>query len=227
MNLFQRMALGMAAAQDDTPPAEGCLILLAKLDGYEAVWRRLRFPARYTLYQLHLAMQAVTLFNNSHLFQFSDNAQNLYVDKPLYDTGFDLFAPGRGSKFLAAKTPAGSVLRKRGAKIRYVYDMGDSWTFTIKAEKATPIPEGEAPIITCLAGEKSGPVEDCGGVYGYLNILKALAKPEPDDDDRQLLEWLGEHDPEHFDLEKANRGLARIKAPRPARSDGREALRRG
>ena len=217
MNLAQ-MLRNFAAAADSTPDATGYLILLVKMNGYEVVWRRLRFPAQFSLRELHLTMQAVTLFGNYHLYQFVGRNRNIYSGKAPGGVNFGGFGFDRGSSHSAAKTPAGSVLRKKGDKLRYEYDFGDCWTFTINVEKLAPIPDGETPHVTCLGGEKAGPVEDCGGIPGYMNLLKVLDKSDPDDQDMELLNWLGDgYDPDRFDMEKANRALARIKAPRPAK----------
>jgi hypothetical protein len=58
----------------------------------------------------------------------------------------------------------------------------------------------------CLAGARACPPEDCGGVPGYYDALKALqgaSTPEQ----KSLREWLGNYDREHFDLEAINRRL--------------------
>ena len=49
-------------------------------------------------------------------------------------------------------------------------------------------------------------MEDCGGVSGYEQVLEAL-KPKPNEDQEELLKWLGGYDPEDFDLTSINRKL--------------------
>jgi hypothetical protein len=51
-----------------------------------------------------------------------------------------------------------------------------------------------------IAGKRACPPEDCGGPWGYENLLEALADPKhPDHDD--LKEWVGgDFDPEHFEV---------------------------
>jgi hypothetical protein len=69
----------------------------------------------------------------------------------------------------------------------------------------------------CTAGRRACPPEDCGGVWGYRDLLEILAHPgHPDHPDR--LEWLGlgaaaELDPARFDLGEVSAalsGLARV-----------------
>jgi len=61
-------------------------------------------------------------------------------------------------------------------------------------------------VPVCLAGERACPPEDCGGVGGYDHVLYALRNP----DEPKLAEfrqWIGEFDPEAFDLERTNSNL--------------------
>ena len=59
----------------------------------------------------------------------------------------------------------------------------------------------------CLAGERSGPPEDCGGPWGYMDLLDVLDDPN-DPEYEERVEWIGEDfDPELFDIEKINKRL--------------------
>lgn len=72
-----------------------------------------------------------------------------------------------------------------------------------------PAPDASYPV--CLAGKRACPPEDSGGIWGYDDLLAALADPnDPEHDD--MLDWLGGTlDPEAFDLEAVNRRLARMR----------------
>lgn len=63
------------------------------------------------------------------------------------------------------------------------------------------------PYPACVAGKRAWPPEDCGGPWGYQDLLDILATPDhPERAER--LEWLGaEHDPEAFNVEEANSAL--------------------
>ena len=74
-------------------------------------------------------------------------------------------------------------------------------------EKILPIdPERSYPL--CLKGRRACPPEDCGGPWGYANLLDALRDPEhPEHED--MMEWVGERlDSDTFDVDEANRYLA-------------------
>lgn len=192
------------------PPPDPKLarVLLIQMHGWEDMWRRLAVPGDFSLYDLHLAIQAVTLFDDGHLHQFTDKRRKChYLSVELAD---DFGRLDHECK-LETETPVGAVLAKRGDKLVYDYDFGDSWRFNIKVEKVLPAGGGDAERIVCLGGEKAGPIEDCGGLPGFAEILRLLKKSRPGKADKEMLEWIGDdYDPDRFDPEAANRELAKI-----------------
>jgi hypothetical protein len=62
----------------------------------------------------------------------------------------------------------------------------------------------------CLAGKRHRPPEDCGGVSGYREFLRAIRNPAHKEH-AAMLEWGGgSFDPEAFDLALVNRALVGI-----------------
>jgi len=60
----------------------------------------------------------------------------------------------------------------------------------------------------CLKGARSCPPEDCGGIWGYANLLKILQDPTHKEYE-EWKTWLPEDfDPERCDLEEINSGLS-------------------
>jgi hypothetical protein len=68
----------------------------------------------------------------------------------------------------------------------------------------------------CTAGERAGPPEDCGGVYGYYDLVEAISDPDHERHE-EMLDWIGEYDPEAFSLEEINRALPRFQRRKAAR----------
>jgi hypothetical protein len=61
-----------------------------------------------------------------------------------------------------------------------------------------------------VAGEQACPPEDCGGIWGYGDMLEKLAGA-PCEERSELIEWLGyEFDPQHFDLHEINKNLKHL-----------------
>jgi hypothetical protein len=51
----------------------------------------------------------------------------------------------------------------------------------------------------CLEGSRACPPEDVGGLWGYAEVLEAIADPKHERHG-ELLKWIGgEFDPEEFD----------------------------
>jgi len=92
----------------------------------------------------------------------------------------------------------------------YEYDFGDSWEHLIVCEKVFPFDE-KKQLVCCISGLKKCPPEDCGGIPGYYNILDVLKKKRKNEDDNELLEWLGDYNPDDFDLDKTNKRLSCFK----------------
>jgi hypothetical protein len=100
------------------------------------------------------------------------------------------------------------------AKARYTYDFGDDWEHDIVVEKVL-VPEPGVVYPVCSAGKRSGPPEDCGGPFGYMNLVKTLQDPNSEEHDG-MLEWVGGgFDPEAFSVDDANRSLKPLQRRRP------------
>lgn len=56
----------------------------------------------------------------------------------------------------------------------------------------------------CLDGKRNGPPEDCGGVWGYADLLEILKQPKHKEY-KSYIEWLGgKFDPEYFNIDRVN-----------------------
>ena len=100
-----------------------------------------------------------------------------------------------------------SVLSWPKAKAVYTYDFGDNWEHDIAVEKVLT-PEAGSAYPICTAGKRNGPPEDCGGVWGYKNLVEILSDPNQEDPN-EMREWAGENfDPEAFSVGEVNQGLA-------------------
>jgi hypothetical protein len=70
----------------------------------------------------------------------------------------------------------------------------------------------ERPL--CLGGKRHRPPEDCGGMPGYREFIRAIRDPRHEEHE-SMLEWVGgRFDPEGFDLAAVNRGLVALSLAR-------------
>jgi len=90
----------------------------------------------------------------------------------------------------------------------YEYDFGDSWKHTILLENISPILDHEM-LPLCTEGERNGPPDDCGGVYGYESLLEILAdKSHEEYEDTKA--WVGKgFNPEKCNILSINKKLMR------------------
>ncbi|HSH43702.1 MAG TPA: plasmid pRiA4b ORF-3 family protein, partial [Arenicellales bacterium] len=95
-------------------------------------------------------------------------------------------------------------------KMIYIYDFGDDWTHEIKL-----VDQDDKPVKhpVCLAGKGKAPPEDCGGIWGYYNMVEIVNDPD-NEEYEDMREWMGldegeEWDVNEFDPERVNRFFAR------------------
>jgi hypothetical protein len=98
------------------------------------------------------------------------------------------------------KVKLSQLLRKAKDKLKYEYDFGDGWEHELLLE-AIVAPDPQAQYPRLLAGARACPPEDCGGVWGYAEMVEAMKNPEHPQHD-EFLEWLEEDgfDPDDVDL---------------------------
>ncbi len=88
----------------------------------------------------------------------------------------------------------------------YEYDFGDSWEHTVLVEKVLPREAGAA-YPRCIKGKRACPPEDCGGIWGYAELLETLADPDSPEYE-EMSEWVDDDfDPDLFDIEAINHRL--------------------
>jgi Plasmid pRiA4b ORF-3-like protein/Domain of unknown function (DUF1841) len=177
-------------------------VKISLLGARPPIWRRLRLPATTTLGQLHDVIQTAFGWMDSHLHSFEAEGRN--YSRP--DFGLDEF----GDPFAdEAQARLGDVVPAVGGRLRYTYDFGDGWEHDLVVEEI--LPPDSVPHAVCVAGRRAGPPEDCGGVWGYAELLDILADPgHPEHAER--LDWLGyRYDPAAFDKDAINRALTDIR----------------
>lgn len=149
------------------------------------VWRRFDTYPTVTLSQLHYYIQGVMGWELAHLFSFHGELGHLEINK----------------SYTLAK------ISRIGDTLSYLYDFGDNWEHLVTIEKEMKIVAGVV-YPRCVAWRNACPPEDCGGVWGYADLLRTLAGKR-NARRRELIEWLGSSfDPKHFELEEANERLA-------------------
>jgi len=163
------------------------------------IWRQVSVPANYTLAGLHFVIQAVMGWEDDHLHLF-------VIDGERYGVPDD--ASGGRPIAEEANVRLSHVLLE-GHTFLYAYDFGDDWRHEIDVVKVS---DAIAPL-ACLDGKRACPPEDSGGPYAYADLVEAVQNPKSADPD--YLDWIGDFDPEEFDLELANKRLKALSKNNP------------
>ena len=91
----------------------------------------------------------------------------------------------------------GDILHRPGMKMDWEYDLGDSWHHDIVVMSVTSA-DSETTLPRCVDGTGACPPEDCGGPWGYTDLLHALNTPTHPRHG-EAADLLGaSFDPEHF-----------------------------
>lgn len=175
--------------------------LKVTLDDVEPqVLRRIEVPLSISLDRLHLTLQAALGWTNSHLYEIRARKMGWGLPVPGWNDG-----PQD-----ARKASLLTVLADTGVKtLHYLYDFGDGWEHTIKLERVID-PEPNALYPRLIESSGRCPPEDCGGPWGYGELLEALADPRHERH-AELRDWIGEDfDPHHLDVEARTGSVAAL-----------------
>jgi len=160
------------------------------------IWRRILIEDNIRLDALHRVLNATMGWCDCHLWSFETGWESYGPKDPNWDDDF----------IDAKKHKLNQLLSEEGQKIQYVYDFGDDWRHLLTLEKILPKEKGQK-YPQCIKGKGNCPPEDCGGIWGFAELLKVIKdKKHPEHDD--MMEWLDEeYDPQYFDLEEINQRL--------------------
>lgn len=167
----QRFRVVGGQAPATAPPATPSVLQLkVTLKGTKPpIWRRVLVDASSTLDQVHEVIQAAFGWWNYHLYEFEFGRARYGIPDPDDDFGF---GPPAGDARTARLDHVAGV----GSSFNYTYDFGDNWEHKVTVEKVVDA-SAVASLPACTDGRRAGPPEDCGGVWGYEELLAILANP--------------------------------------------------
>ena len=181
------------------------VIRITLLGSKPPIWRRIAIPADMKLSKLHDVVQIVMGWHDCHMHEFLTPDGTRYgAPDPEFGLAMDVDALDE------RKVRLRNVVQQPKDRFRYDYDFGDDWEHGLELQKIVP-PDPDARYPVCLAGKRACPPEDCGGIWGYMDLIEALRDPKHERRE-ELTEWIGgEFDPEAFDLDGINALLRRVR----------------
>jgi hypothetical protein len=185
----------MATKKSATHPTQTVYQVKITLKGIRPpIWRRVQVLSSTTLQQLHLIVQEAMGWDNYHMHSWTIAGIDYGQSQPDFnvrsENAIKLNQVVQGEKF----------------KFSYVYDFGDSWEHEILVEKELPC-STDTKYPVCITGKRACPPEDCGGSWGYAELLEIIAdSSHPEYEER--MEWVGESfNPDVFNINEVNKRL--------------------
>jgi hypothetical protein len=183
------------------------------------IWRRLELPLDLSMARVSDVIVAAFGWSNSHLHEFKVGERRIgrpdpddvrlplrLLNSPFVTAGADLVG-------LFARPPLedetgvdlAAALAGNVRTLSYTYDFGDDWQHLLTVE-AILAAESGLSYPRCTAGRRACPPEDCGGIWGYEQLLAALADPSQQGY-AELRESYPFFDPREFDLAAADQAV--------------------
>jgi hypothetical protein len=161
--------------------------------------------------ELHFIIQEVMGWNNSHLYRF-EVGDMMIAPKDPYGCGDLDFGNTKDDR----KVKVGKVFAKVGSKANYEYDFGDGWEHKIECVGRSESSTTEV-LPRVISGKNACPPDDCGGPYGYMELVSVLKDPQHKYHDERK-EWVQrvtgakDFNPKTYSVDNANEKLKRMYA---------------
>ncbi len=166
------------------------------------IWRAFQVTDDYRLDRFHQVIQIVMGWQNSHLHEFRFGKRQI----GMLDDWSCEYAPNLEDE---TKIFLRDFNLEEKDVFTYEYDFGDSWKHVLYVESAF---SGKKSDPVCSEGSLACPPEDCGGVWGYSDLLTVLKDPTHPEYDG-FINWLPDgFDPYHFSVETVNTELKKFGA---------------
>ena len=170
------------------------------------IWRELKVPSNISLALLAKFLIHAMGWGDYHLHQFRTkdilykSPDELEEIKRMYGD----FGNSRRNRNEEEHTLA-EVLPAKGDRMVFEYDFGDSWMHDVWVKGIREYAPGEPHEVLLVKGQGACPPEDCGGVWGYEDLLMIRSKKRKSREEKERLEWYAmdarDFDPDEYDLE--------------------------
>lgn len=170
------------------------------------IWRRFLLRTISTFAQLNTAIQESFGWTNSHLWEFRLPTFHGRPIAGLVTVEEEADRPVPDARHV--KLSEYFTGKRVTEWCEFVYDFGDDWVHDVKLIRV--ISDKATFGRRLLDGGRACPPEDCGGTGGYERMVEFLRSGKDVWDDAEgLAAWLGDWDPDRFDLETARAAFDR------------------
>lgn len=153
------------------------------------IWREVKVPSNITMELFAFVIMDAMGWENEHLHLFRDK-DILYKNRVQIaeETHMPFFinrnAPRSGEDYSIA-----DVFTEKGKRIKFEYDFGDSWEHDVWLKGINEYMPDNQPGFYVVGGKGACPPEDCGGVWGYSDLLMLNKKQRKTSDEKERLAW--------------------------------------
>ena len=187
--------------------------LYAELDDYKPkMWRVFEIDSKITLAKLGYILMTLFEMKAEHLFAYKMIPYELVEVRAEFISEDNCFDEN-DIVFDVTTVRVNDLITERTKNIKFMYDFGDGWEFTIKLDeiqRGVEVSLKDYPRV--VDGEGFGIIEDCGGTDG-LEML-ALAFKTRGDGYEEYAEWLGVDDLDLTAFDKNDINFRLKKLPR-------------
>ncbi|MEW1976384.1 plasmid pRiA4b ORF-3 family protein [Microbacterium profundi] len=150
------------------------------------IWRTFEIEGSARLRMLHLALQTIMGWRESHLHAFTDADPHARAQHP-----------SRRWEALDIESEEGTLseddftvddVLRDGGPLWYEYDFGDGWVHRLDIVEQVPS-EPHLTTVVLLDGANRGPFEDSGGVGGYAEKTAIAADPQHPEHE-SIVDWI-------------------------------------
>lgn len=173
-------------------------------DSHPPIWRRLIVPAGLSFSQLSIVLNEAMGWCGYHLSSFEFFHQKIRIEEEIEE--YDAWGWDEYDLLEAGETLIDEFLDDE-KWFTYIYDFGDYWKHRVTIEKV--LTDYEKNYAQIIKYKEDTPYEDCGGIYGYYELLEILDEPKHPEYE-QMKEWTENHFTEKFDLERVNGRLKEL-----------------
>ena len=168
------------------------------------IWRELKVPSNITLEVLSFLIIEAMGWQNIHLHQFK-KGDIYYKNTACINQDREIMPFSRVIVKDTNDFSLSQILVEKGDRMKFEYDFGDSWEHEIWVKGIREYAPGETPDVIAVKGKGACPPEDCGGIWGYEDLLRIHAKKRRSKEEKERLQWYHMHysefNPEECDIE--------------------------
>ena len=173
-------------------------------DSHPPIWRRIIVPAGLSFSQLTLVLNTSMGWCGYHLSSYTFGQLMVRLDDD-YDVD-----DGWGFSEYEVLDSANYIIDEFFEQVKsftYVYDFGDDWRHQVQIENVIYDYDKKYPQVIKYKGETQ--YEDCGGIWGYYELLETLKNPDSPEYD-EMKEWTEGHFSLEYDIDFVNRELRKM-----------------